>query len=90
MTRISRRLGESTFTYGKTSRSGRVLTRRSTHSRAEVRRPLLTEGEVGELAPDRLLVVKAGHRPVLAGKLPYWTHPTLAGRAGLPVSEETA
>lgn len=82
---ISRRLGESTWTYRKVSRSGRLMAGRRTTSQAEVRRPLLTEGEVGALPMDRLLVVKAGHPPVLAHKLPYWRHPELARRA-----EETA
>ena len=77
---ISRRLGESTYTYRKRSRSGSLLAARTTVSQAEVRRPLLTEGEIGELGDDRLLVVKAGHPPILAGKLPYWSHPDLDDR----------
>ena len=78
---ISRRLGEATHTYRKRSTTGSLLTARRTVSRAEVRRPLLTEGEVGTLPSENLLVVKAGHPPVLARRLPYWEHPTLAKRA---------
>lgn len=78
---ISRRLGEATWAYRKTSRADRLLSNRRTISQAEVRRPLLTEGEIGTLPADQLLVVKAGHPPVLAHKLPYWRHPELAERA---------
>ena len=87
---ISRRLGEATHTYRKRSRSGRLLSARTTVSQAEVRRPLLTEGEVGTLPGDRLLIVKAGHPPVLASKLPYWEHPELLARAGRPLREPQA
>jgi len=79
---ISRRVGEATFRYRKTAKSGSLLTTRRTVSHAEVRRPLLTEGEIGELDADQLLIVKAGHPPILAHRLPYWTDPRLARRAG--------
>lgn len=78
---ISRRLGEATHVYRKSSRTGRMLAARRTVSQAEVRRPLLTEGEIGNLPSDRLLVVKAGHPPVLAHKLPYWEQRQLKSRA---------
>jgi type IV secretion system protein VirD4 len=78
---ISRRLGETTYVYRKTSRSGRLLSARATVSQAEVRRPLLTEGEVGALPADRVLISKAGFPPVVAEKLGYWQHPVLARRA---------
>jgi type IV secretion system protein VirD4 len=81
---ISRRLGDATHVYTKRSRSGRLLDARRTVSQAEVRRPLLTEGEVGALPPDKLLVTKAGHPPILADKLPYWRHSDLLRRTRRP------
>lgn len=80
---ISRRAGEATVIYPKRSRSGTFTKGKTTRSQAEVRRPLLTEGEVGTLSPDQLLILKAGHPAVLAEKLPYWRHPVLARRAKL-------
>jgi type IV secretion system protein VirD4 len=82
---ISRRLGETTYVYRKTSRSGRLFSARTMVSQAEVRRPLLTEGEIGALPADRILISKAGYPPVIAEKLGYWQHPILARRATLPV-----
>lgn len=53
-----------------------------TRSRAEVRRPLLTESEVESLDPERMLVIKARFPAVLGWKMPYWRHPELRERAG--------
>ena len=79
---VSRRVGETTVSYSKASRTGTFGKRKTTRSRAEVRRPLLTEGEVGSLEPDRLLVIKAGFPAVLGWKMPYWRHTELRERAG--------
>jgi type IV secretion system protein VirD4 len=87
---ISRRLGDSTHVYAKRSRSGRLLDVRRTVSQAEVRRPLLTEGEIGALPPDKLLVTKAGHPPILADKLPYWRHSDLVRRSQRPPIDDHA
>jgi type IV secretory pathway TraG/TraD family ATPase VirD4 len=79
---VSRRVGETTVSYSKASRTGSFRKRKTTRSRAEVRRPLLTEGEVGSLEPERLQVIKAGFPAVLGWKMPYWRHPELRERAG--------
>lgn len=81
---ISRRAGEATVIYTKRSRTGSFTKGKTTRSRAEVRRPLLTEGEVGTLPPDQLVLLKAGYPAVLVEKLPYWRHPVLSRRAALP------
>lgn len=80
---VSRRAGEATVIYPKRSRTGSLTQGKTTRTQAEVRRPLLTEGEVGSLSPDQLLILKAGHPAVLAERLPYWGHPVLARRANL-------
>ncbi len=80
----SRLTGESTVRYRRKSVAPQGLARRTTTSDADARRPLLTEGEIGELPADRLLISKAGVPPVLAFKLPYYEHPELARRARYP------
>lgn len=86
--RGSRRVGETTVSYMKSSRTGSGFGKqKTTRSRCEVRRPLLTEGEVGMLDPERLLVLKAGHPPVMAWKMPYWRHPIYRRRARMVVPE---
>jgi type IV secretion system protein VirD4 len=81
----SRLTGEATVRYQRRSvASPQGLARRTTRSDAEARRPLLTEGEIGELPADRLLISKAGVPPILARKLPYYEHPELARRARFP------
>lgn len=84
---FSRRAGESTAVYAKRAQTGTTFNRRTTYSQAEVRRPLLTEGEVGSLPPDRLLIIKAGHPAIVARKLPYWQHHALARRASIAPPE---
>jgi type IV secretion system protein VirD4 len=81
----SRLAGEATVRYRRRSVAApRAFGRHSTVSDADARRPLLTEGEIGMLPADHLLIFKAGLPPILAGKLPYYEHPELARRAALP------
>lgn len=81
----SRLAGEATVRYRRRSVTSPLARgRQSTVSDADARRPLLTEGEIGTLPPDHLLIFKAGLPPILAGKLPYYDHPELARRAALP------
>lgn len=85
----SRLAGEATVRYRRRSVHGgrhSPLKPRATLNDAEVRRPLVTEGEVGTLPADRLLIFKTGMAPILAYKHPYFRDPELLARAALPPS----
>lgn len=80
----SRLAGEATVRYRRrSSSSGRGLFGRTNVSHTEIRRPLLTVGEVGALPPDRLLLLKAGVPPALLWRHAYYTDPRLSARARL-------
>ncbi|MDX1997601.1 MAG: type IV secretory system conjugative DNA transfer family protein, partial [Thermoanaerobaculia bacterium] len=74
-TLLSKLTGEATVRYQKVSRgrSGGLAGRRNTtRAWSEVKRPLLTEGEVGQLPPDQVLILKRGFPPVLARAGRWW------------------
>jgi|CXWL01.1.fsa_nt_gi type IV secretion system protein VirD4 len=74
-TLLSKLTGDTTVRYKNVSkaRGGGVAGRRTTTSGwSEVKRPLLTEGEVGQLPPDRVLILKRGGPPVLAKAGRWW------------------
>jgi type IV secretion system protein VirD4 len=88
----SRLAGEATVRFEHRSVSGgrhSPLKPRATVTDAETRRPLVTEGEVGTLPADRLLVFKTGLPPILAWKHPYFRDPRLADRAAIPPPAES-
>ncbi|MDX1999730.1 MAG: type IV secretory system conjugative DNA transfer family protein [Thermoanaerobaculia bacterium] len=69
----ARRRGDGPLREGLAGRSGGLAGRRNTtHGWNEVKRPLLTEGEVGQLPPDRVLILKRGWPPVLARVGRWW------------------
>jgi type IV secretion system protein VirD4 len=74
-TLLSKLTGETTLRYPKVSKTreggfaGKRTTMRGTN---EVKRPLLTEGEVGQLPPDQVLILKRGFPPVLARAGRWW------------------
>ncbi len=82
----SRLAGEATVRYRRrSSSSGQGLFSRSTSvGHTEVRRPLLTVGEVGALPGDRLLLLKAGVPPAVIWRRPYYADPVLRARAAVP------
>jgi type IV secretion system protein VirD4 len=72
---LSKLAGEATVRYEKVSkgRGGGLAGRRNTtRTWAEVKRQLLTEGEIGQLPPDRVLILKRGCAPVLARAGRWW------------------
>lgn len=85
--------GEATVRYQRRSVSGSRgswIKKTTTVTPAEVKRQLLTEGEVGTLPPDRLLIYKTGAHPILAEKSPYWRNPELLARSEISPPEPPA
>jgi type IV secretion system protein VirD4 len=74
-TLLSKLTGETTLRYPRISkaREGGLAGRRTTtRGTTEVKRLLLTEGEIGQLPPDRVLILKRGWPPVLARAGRWW------------------
>lgn len=74
-TLLSKLAGEATVRYETVSKNrggGFAGRRTTTRGWSEVKRPLLTEGEVGQLPPDQVLILKRGHPPVLARTGRWW------------------
>jgi type IV secretion system protein VirD4 len=74
-TLLSKLTGDATVRYEKVSRNragGLAGRSNTTRSWSEVKRPLLTEGEVGQLPPNRVLILKRGWPPVLARAGRWW------------------
>ena len=61
-----------------------LFSRSTSVGHTEVRRPLLTVGEVGALPGDRLLLLKAGVPPAVVWRRPYYADPVLRARAAVP------
>src|SRR5712692_6787675 len=81
--RISDLLGMATELRQQASLGGRrwsLLFDRQTVSTTEAGRPLLTPGEVMQLAAEEELILVAGHPPMRAGKLRYFTDPRFLAR----------
>lgn len=86
----SRLSGEATVDYRRRSVTHtKGFGRQTSYGETQARRPLLTEGEIGTLPDDRLLIIKTGVPPILAEKLPYFRHPELARRAAVPAPAGT-
>lgn len=85
----SRLSGETTVRYHRraVSKKGGFSRRSTTVSPTEVKRQLLTEGEIGTLPPEDLLIYKTGAHPILARKAPYWKDPELLSRTRIPAPE---
>lgn len=74
---VSRTLGASTELQTSTTQAAPGLSQLlrgagRTITRAPIRRELLTPDEVMRLSPDRLILLRPGHRPVLAWKVRYF------------------
>ena len=75
---ISDTLGVATEVRQQTNYGGHRLSPWLGHtmvSKVEQARPLLTPGEVRELPPDDSIVIMAGHAPILAKKIKFYTDP---------------
>jgi len=73
--RLSDALGTATQLTCQTNLSGKRLSAWLTHvsvAQRETPRPLLTAGEILQLAPDDALVLLSGAPPIRAGKLKYF------------------
>lgn len=82
-------VGEATVRYRRRSRSaGRWLGGRTTWTETDVKRPLLTPGEVGALPQDRLLILKSGMAPALAWKSPFYREPALLEASRWPPASD--
>ncbi len=86
--RLSDALGTATELRAQTNLSGKRLSAWLSHvsmSEQETPRPLLTPGEILQLAPDDALVLVSGAPPIRAGKLKYYAdHNFLARRLPAP------
>ena len=81
--RVSDLLGMATELRQQASLGGRrwsLLFDRQTVSTTEAGRPLLTPGEVMQLAAEEELILVAGHPPMRAQKLRYFTDPRFLTR----------
>ncbi|MCB1034869.1 MAG: type IV secretory system conjugative DNA transfer family protein, partial [Acidobacteria bacterium] len=81
---ISRLLGTATVEFTSRTHSGGLLSAKASRSRPILGRRLFTPEEVGLLAPEEHLVVRAHCHPVLARRLPYFEDRELRRRAAIP------
>lgn len=81
---LSEMTGKFTVSVERASVAGGLFGGRSTYSRAESARPLLTPDEVRRLPPEESIVFVAGHPPIRALRVPYYTDPAYTARAALP------
>ncbi len=85
--RVSDALGTATEMRAMKNYAGHRLSPWLGHlmvSRTETARPLLTPGEVMQLAPDREIVMVSGVMPLLASKARYFEDPRLSARIVAP------
>jgi type IV secretion system protein VirD4 len=85
---ISDLAGEATVRWERQSHSGgrmQPLHPRENRTPMETRRPLITQGEVGTLGPDEILIAKTGMPLIRARKQFYFKDRELAWRAGVRV-----
>jgi type IV secretion system protein VirD4 len=82
--------GEATVQWERQSHSGsrmQPLHPRESNTSAEARRPLITQGEVGTLGADEILIAKTGLPLIRAKKLFYFQDRLLATRAAVPAPQ---
>jgi type IV secretion system protein VirD4 len=80
--------GEATVQWERRSQSGgpiQPVATRQSRTPTEARRPLITQGEVGTLGPEEILIAKTGMPLIRARKHFYFRDRVLAARAGVPV-----
>jgi type IV secretion system protein VirD4 len=85
---ISDLAGETTVSWERASHSGgrmQPLQPRENRTPMETRRPLITQGEVGTLGADEILIAKTGMPLIRARKRFYFKDGELAWRAGVRV-----
>jgi type IV secretion system protein VirD4 len=81
--RLSDALGTTTELRAQTNLSGKRLSAWLSHvsvAQQETPRPLLTAGEILQLAPDDALVLVSGAPPIRAGKLKYYADRNFSAR----------
>ncbi len=84
---ISDLAGDATVQWERQSHSGgrmQPLQPRQSNTPVETRRPLITQGEVGTLGPDEILISKTGLPLIRAKKHFYFEDRELAARAAVP------
>jgi type IV secretion system protein VirD4 len=80
--------GEATVQWERHGRSGgpiQPLASRHNRTPTEARRPLITQGEVGTLGPEEILIAKTGMPLIRARKHFYFRDRVLRERAAVPV-----